>query len=138
MREINKIIVHTAYTTPDMDIGVEEIRDWHVNGNGWSDIGYHYVIRRDGTVEDGRPVEKAGAHTLGQNADSIGICLVGGKEASTGYSVFNYTLAQMGALLDLLEELVVEYSLVKQSIFGHNEFSPKACPCFDVKAYLST
>lgn len=78
MREINLIVVHCTYSRPSMDIGVEEIRKWHVEGNSWTDIGYHYVIRRDGTIEDGRPIERPGAHVKGHNSNSIGIAWVGG------------------------------------------------------------
>ena len=83
MRQIDHIIVHCSYTPPSMDIGAETIREWHTlpkpKGRGWSDIGYHWVIRRNGTVEAGRSEERAGAHAKGYNQDSIGICLIGGK-----------------------------------------------------------
>ena len=77
-----------------MDIDAETIRDWHVNGNGWSDIGYHYVIKRNGLVEAGRPVSISGAHAKGHNADSIGICLVGGMLEDMSKADANFSLAQ--------------------------------------------
>ena len=77
MRKVNLLVIHCAATKPNMDIGRDEIDSWH-KARGWSGIGYHYVIRRDGRIESGRPVEQAGAHASGYNANSIGICLVGG------------------------------------------------------------
>ena len=130
MRDIRKIIIHAADTPADMDIGVEEIRRWHVEERGWSDIGYHYVIRRDGTVETGRSEDRAGAHVRGHNQDSIGICLVGGKPA------FNFAYVQMDALMDLVTALQETYP--GASVHGHREFDPgKQCPCFDVQAWFS-
>ena len=79
MREIDAIVIHCSYTPPSMDIGVREIYDWHVNDNGWKDIGYHYVIRRNGNIEIGRPEHTPGAHVAGHNHNTIGLCLVGAK-----------------------------------------------------------
>ena len=83
------IIVHCADTLATMDIGVEEIRRWHVEERGWDDIGYANVIRRDGTIElgrdldgDGDVADEIGAHAAGFNAQSIGVCLVGGRGAN--------------------------------------------------------
>ncbi len=90
MREINEIIVHCSATPESMDIGVKEIRDWHVNDNKWDDIGYHFVIRRDGTIECGRSIDKAGAHCKGHNAHSIGMCLVGGEDADFAAKMQEY------------------------------------------------
>ena len=140
MRDINKIIVHCSYTPPGMDIGAAEIKEWHAApkplGRGWSDIGYHYIIRRNGAVEEGRSVTIQGAHCRGHNLESIGICLVGGKEAATGISVFNYSMQQMASLNLLLAELSQTYSVPESGIYGHNEFSDKACPCFNVREWL--
>lgn len=136
MRDINLIIIHCAATYPRMDIGVKEIRQWHMRDNGWSDIGYHYVIRRDGALETGRPLERAGAHCQGKNAGSIGICLVGGLEKTpAGKSVpaANFTNAQYAALHKLLQELAEKFPGAE--IRGHQDFARKACPCFDVAAW---
>lgn len=81
MRDINEIIVHCTATRPDWWQGkstsekVDEIRRWHVEDRGWRDIGYHYLIDRDGTVAKGRPVEQVGAHCKGHNTGTIGISL---------------------------------------------------------------
>jgi N-acetylmuramoyl-L-alanine amidase len=124
MRTLDKIIFHCAFTPPQMDIGVEEIRQWHL-AKGWADIGYHFVIRRDGSVETGRPIGMMGAHCLGQNANSIGVCLVGGMN-TTGGPDSNFTLHQY-VTVDSLKSI---YSAL--TVHGHREFSPKDCPCFDV------
>ena len=132
MRKINKIIIHCAATKPSMDIGTEEIRKWHLE-RGFSDIGYHDVIRRDGSVEEGRPMELAGAHCQGQNAHSIGICLVGGIDEK-GKPENNFTEAQFKSLRRLLQMYKTQHK--KATIHGHNEFANKACPSFDVQDWL--
>lgn len=135
MREINEIIIHCSATKPSMDIGVEEIRDWHVNGNGWQDVGYSHIIRRDGTLELGRPISIPGAHVAGRNAKSIGICLVGGID-ETGRPDCNYTEAQWRTLRTLVPKLVKDYGI--PLIAGHRDYSDKACPVFSVKDWAST
>ena len=138
MRNIKKIIVHCAATYPTMDIGVAEIRDWHVNENHWDDIGYHYVVRRSGEIELGRPLEIPGTHCQGQNADSIGICLVGGLEKLPGgrsISVENYTDAQYTALERLICELKSRWPLAY--VRGHSDYANRACPCFDVRSWCA-
>jgi len=131
MRKIDTIIVHCADTPASMDIGAKEIKRWHTDpkprGNGWSDIGYHHVIRRDGAVEVGRAHGVIGAHAAGHNKTSIGVCLVGGKGG------FNFTRRQMDALDLLLESLVNCYPGAK--VIGHRDVSSKSCPSFDVKAW---
>lgn len=137
MRNINLIAVHGAATPADMDIGAAEIRRWHTDpppaGNGWRDIGYHYVIRRDGRVEEGRPLAEAGAHIAGHNAASIGVCLVG-----SGAPRPNYTAAQYIALHGLIHSLLGRFPAAE--VAGHYEFDPHKpyCPGFDVKAFFNT
>lgn len=136
----SKIVIHTASTYPDMDIGADEIRAWH-KARGWSDIGYHYVIRRDGSLEmgrdrdgDGNVLEETGAHAYGHNVETIGICLVGGK-AANGSAVENYTPGQwrtLKSLVFLLHEIYPE-----ARIMGHYQLNPsKTCPNFDVPKWL--
>lgn len=127
------IIVHCSATKRGQDIGVKEIRKLHVKMNGWSDIGYHFVIRRNGQIEKGRPVEIIGAHCKGHNANSIGICLVGGIDNS-GKPENNFTDAQFLSLRSLALKLKSEFPILY--IYGHNEFANKACPCFDVKKFF--
>lgn len=124
MRPIEKIVIHCADTPADMDIGAAEIRKWHVDGNGWRDIGYHYVIRRDGKVELGRPVSEPGAHVSGHNSRSIGICLVGGKPRA------NFTRQQFAALEALVIDLTRKHP--QAVVKGHTDLDPsKPCPMFD-------
>ena len=137
MRRIDKIIIHCAATRPSTDVGVKEIREWHTlpkpRGNGWSDIGYHGVIRRDGTLESGRPMDQAGAHTSGHNANSIGICLVGGVKEDGKTPEANFTPEQWVTLERVVKDLVKKYP--GATVHGHNEFAAKACPSFDVKKW---
>lgn len=134
-RYVDTIIIHCADTPPTMDIGVEEIREWHVKDNGWSDIGYHYVIRRDGTIETGRDLNIAGSHCYGYNKSSIGICLVGGRKKEGEEELF--TAEQYDSLESLLINLKAFVS-VKVDIKGHRDFnSAKSCPNFDVAEWLA-
>ena len=131
-RKIDKIIVHCSATREGQHIDVDTIRDWHVNGRGWSDIGYHYVIYLDGTVHPGRPIERSGAHTKGQNSNSIGICYIGGVETDGKTPKDTRTPEQKAALDNLL--FILTDIFANTTIHGHNEFAAKACPSFDVQA----
>ena len=132
-REIRRLIIHCAATKPQADIGASEIRRWHVEGRRWSDIGYHGVIRRNGALEAGRPIHRIGAHVLGQNRDSIGLCLVGGYGSSADDEFeANFTPYQRVTLSGLIRA-AQGFGL---SVHGHNEFAAKACPGFRVDAFL--
>lgn len=138
MRKIGLIVIHCSATKPSMDIGADTIRKWHTDpkpdGRGWSDIGYHHVIRRDGSVEPGRPIERAGAHVKGHNSHSIGVCMVGGVDDSNKPES-NFTDAQWKSLSTLIGQLEGEYPTA--SIKGHHDlYAGKACPSFDVGAWL--
>lgn len=138
MRKIEQIVIHCADTPVDMDIGAETIRRWHSDpkpeGNGWRDIGYHWVIRRDGTLDQGRKESVVGAHAGGHNRDSIGVCLVGGR-GENGNAQFNFTKAQLLTLFALQEDLAARYPGSK--VVGHNDLSKKPCPAFNVIAMFS-
>lgn len=128
MRTITLIIIHCSAVKPWQESGVREIDRWH-RAKGWKSCGYHYVVRRDGTVEVGRPVEEVGAHCLNRNRHSIGICYEGGLDVS-GNPADTRTEAQKKALRELLQQLHAQFS--KAIIAGHNVFNPmKACPCFN-------
>jgi len=133
-RKIDKIIIHCSATPEGKDISVETIRDWHLK-RGWSDIGYHYVIDLDGKLHAGRPLEKTGAHVKGHNTGSIGICYIGGVEQDGKTPKDTRTKEQKAALDNLLFTLTDVFANV--TIHGHNEFSSKACPSFDVQAEYS-
>lgn len=98
------------------------------------DIGYHFVIKRDGIVEDGRPIDVIGSHCRGVNYKSIGICLVGGVN-SKKEPENNFTTEQFNSLKSLLLDIRKKYPEVE--ILGHNEFSTKACPSFNVEEYIN-
>lgn len=133
MRKITKIIVHCSATPEGRDYTVADIDRWHKQ-RGWKGIGYHYVIYRDGSVHTGRDVEQIGAHCTGQNANSIGICYIGGMTADNKKPKDTRTPEQVTALRALINELKTKYPTA--TIQGHNEFANKACPCFDVKTDL--
>ncbi len=128
-RTINKIIVHCTATKDGKEYSVAQVRSWHLK-RGFSDIGYHYLIGLDGTVHTGRDVNTSGAHTAGYNANSIGVCYVGGLDKD-GKPKDTRTDAQKASLLGLLKELKALYP--KATIHGHYEFANKACPCFEPK-----
>lgn len=129
-RRIDKIIIHCSATSEGRDYTVAKIREWHLARN-FADIGYHYVIYRDGSVHRGRAEDKIGAHTTGHNARSIGICYIGGYATDGKTPKDTRTPAQRKALIRLVAELRQKYP--GASVHGHNEFANKACPSFIVK-----
>lgn len=130
MRKLSSIIIHCTATLPLQRVTVEDIRRWHKQ-RGFADIGYHYVIDRDGTIYQGRPIEQAGAHCCGHNEHSIGIAYVGGLNED-GAPADTRTMSQCGSLWSLCHALRVVFPSISE-IHGHNEFSAKSCPCFDVQ-----
>lgn len=129
MRKITEIIVHCADTPEGRDDKAADIRRWH-KAKGWDDIGYHYVVDLDGTIEAGRDVEKAGAHAKGHNANSLGVCYVGGADKNMRPKDTR-TDAQKQSLVLLLKYLRQRYPNAK--IIGHRDVSAKPCPSFDAK-----
>ena len=143
--DIKYIVVHCSATKRTQDIGVVEINRWH-RDRGWSGIGYQFVIRRDGTVETGRPINKVGAHAYGYNRISWGICMVGGLDYQ-GDPVDNFTPPQYDALRAIVTTL--KAFAPDAEVLGHRDLSPdingdgvieewewlKSCPCFDVKKW---
>lgn len=129
MREFKRIILHCTATPPDMPVDVALVRQWHLK-RGWSDIGYHYLIHRDGGIEPGRPIVKAGAHTKGHNEDSVGVAYCGGVD-DNNKPEDNMTMLQEVSFLLLVRSLRTVFGPL--TIHGHNEFSSKACPAFDVQ-----
>jgi N-acetylmuramoyl-L-alanine amidase len=130
------IAVHCSATRPSMDIGVNDLRKWH-KSQGWEDVGYHWIIRRNGALEEGRAEEMIGSHVKGYNAVSVGVCLVGGVEQEEWTQAENnFTEAQFATLRRILVELKTRYPEAK--IQGHRDFPNvrKACPSFDVAAWL--
>ena len=129
MRQINKIIVHCSATREGQDIPVETIKKWHIEGRGWSDIGYHFYIDINGKIQKGRDIAKIGAHCKGQNRNSIGLCYCGGVEADGKTPKDTRTDEQKDALLAVLRTLKAMYP--QAIIHSHNDYANKACPSFD-------
>lgn len=140
----NKIVdtawVHCSATRPEWLAGsplsekIKELTRWHV-ARGFSTLGYHYVIDRDGTVGKGRDEGMPGAHVSGHNTGSIGICLIGGHGSSENDKFSDhYTPEQESALRRLIEEIRERAQITK--IRGHNEVAAKACPGFNVKRWV--
>lgn len=145
MRIIDTLVVHCSATPAGLPIGAKEINSMHIQ-RGFAMIGYHFVIKENGNVEKGRDIEKIGAHVSGHNAQSIGICLVGGLDAERK-PANTFTPAQFAALDALLRKLRHQFPAAK--ICGHRDLSPdkdgdgkverhewvKECPCFDVASW---
>ena len=142
MRPINEIIVHCTATRADwwssksLNQKIAEIRRWHVEDRKWSDIGYHYLIDRDGKIGAGRPVEKVGAHVMGRNHNTIGVSLFGGHGSAVDdpFSA-HFTPQQDAALRGLIAELSGRFGI--ELVTGHNNYANKACPGFTVSSWLT-
>ncbi len=127
------IVIHCSATPASMDIGAKEIDRWH-RAKGWFKIGYHFVVRRDGTVEHGRELNEVGAHAYGVNDRSVGICLVGGVTGDGKTPQNNFAPAQWVSLEKLVSELETQFPQAK--LVGHRDVtSGRDCPCFDVSAW---
>lgn len=129
------IAIHCSATHPSQDIGEEEIRKWHT-AKGWTDIGYNIIIRRNGLVEIGRPIDYQGAHVAGFNRNSLGVCLIGGVD-DKGNPSNNFTMAQFDALVKTLRFL--KLYAPSATIQGHRDFPnvAKDCPSFDVREWVA-
>ena len=129
MRKINEIIIHCSATAEGRDYTVADIDSWH-KARGWRCIGYHYVIYRDGSVHTGRPVAQIGAHCTGHNANSIGVCYIGGCAADGKTPKDTRTPQQREALRKLVSDLQKRFP--GAALHGHRDYAAKACPSFDV------
>ncbi len=139
--ETKRIIIHDSHTEPQIE-HVEDISRWHIDARegalrmGLLSIGYHYIIERGGETVAGRPEELIGSHTPGHNMDSIGVCLVGGREHGVDGGVDNFTRGQRKALLRLIQQLYTKYGPLK--IKGHSEVQRyrnrnlPPCPALDM------
>ena len=129
MRTITLIIIHCSATRVTQNYSFDACRQDHIHHRGYTDIGYHYYITKDGVVHEGRPLERNGAHCLHHNKHSIGICYEGGLNAS-GQPADTRTKAQKAAMEELVQDLKWEFP--KALVLGHRELNPqKDCPCFD-------
>jgi hypothetical protein len=116
---------------------VSEIRRWHISPpNNWSDIGYHHLIDRDGTLAVGRPIERVGAHVRGHNTGTIGVSLFGGHGSSEKDEFYEHFTAAQGVVLrQYINDMQKRYPTITK-ITGHNEYAAKACPGFNVSDWL--
>jgi len=129
-RTITEIIVHCTATPEGQATTTEQIKHYHMT-HGWTDIAYNYVIELDGSIHNGRDVNKVGGHTTNHNKHSIGVVYVGGLAKDGKTAKDTRTEAQKASLLKLLKQLKALYP--KATIYGHRNFANKACPCFDAK-----
>lgn len=152
IRLIDRIVIHCSATRVTQDFTAEQVKTAHI-ARKFRTWGYHYYIRKDGTINPMRPVDQMGAHATGYNAASIAICYEGGLDVN-GKAVDTRTIAQKKAMLELLQKLTDQFNILY--LDGHRDLSPdldndgtvephewiKMCPCFDVHAefssYLST
>lgn len=126
MRAIREIILHCSDSNIVAHNDISVIRKWHVQERGFNDVGYHFFIKTGGEVQKGRDIDIIGAHCKGHNKQSIGICLHG-KEKE------DFTREQKTSLFNLIRSLVTIFPNV--TIHGHNEFSDKTCPVFNVEPF---
>jgi N-acetylmuramoyl-L-alanine amidase len=132
MRNIDKLIIHCSATREcDDSVNASVIDRWH-KARGWKGCGYHFIVLIDGTIETGRMIDKVGAHVKGMNKSSIGICYIGGLEKDGKTPKDTRTPQQKESLLLLIKTLNKIYP--EATLHGHNEFSNKACPSFDVQS----
>ena len=143
--KVDYLVVHCSASKPSQNWSIEDIRAMH-KAKGWSDVGYHAVIKRDGTIQYGRPMDVQGAHVLGYNNRSIGICMIGGLDES-GTPEDNFTAEQWNSLELLM--ITLHNFFPKAEILGHRDLSPdidgdgvieehewlKQCPCFNVDTW---
>ena len=133
MRKIDEIIIHCSATPEGRDHSVADVTAWH-RARGFRTIGYHYLVHIDGRMERGRPESEIGAHCLGHNARSIGVCYVGGLASDCKTPKDTRTPEQRRMLRELVKGLQRKYRGAK--VYGHRDFAAKACPCFDVATEL--
>lgn len=130
MRKITGIIVHHSESDIKAHDNISVIREWHTSpkkkgGRGWKDIGYHYFVRKDGTVQKGRDVSKVGAHCRGHNTGTVGICVSGDTK---------FTRHQFNALASLITRLKIGLE-VDLTIEPHSKYSKKECPKFSIEKF---
>lgn len=142
MRPLVGIVIHCPAVRPiwmasrPLSTKIAEIRRWHVRDRGWSDIGYHRLIDRDGTRGNGRPIARVGSHVMGHNTGTIGVCLIGGWDSSADDEFLtNFTIQQCNALKQEIADLRAAYGPLW--VKGHNQLAQKACPGFRVAKWMA-
>lgn len=130
-RPINEIIIHCTATPEGREVSVATIRKWHKD-MGWSDIGYHWVVGLDGVPRPGRPEAKVGSHVANHNTGTLGVVYVGGVASDAKTPKDTRTTAQRRGLISIVRGLIARYPTIVK-VTGHNQYSSKACPSFDVR-----
>lgn len=132
--KITHIVLHYSATYDDQNIGVKEIDAMH-KARGWAGVGYHYIVRLDGTVEKGRADDVVGAHVGGQNSGKIGICTIGGLTRATGPNkgVDTRTAAQKKAVAGIIRQLLAKHP--SAIVCGHRDLAATQCPSYDAAAW---
>ena len=136
LNKVKEIIIHYTATYENQNVTVTDVDNWH-RQNGWGGIGYHYLIYLDGSIHAGTPETEVGAHCIGHNSVSIGICYVGGckKEYGGNVGFDTRTPAQRRALVSLVKQLMKKYNLSNDDIHCHYEFAAKPCPGFSIESF---
>lgn len=129
-RRIDELVWHCTATAEGKDYTVADIRAWH-KARGWSDIGYHYIVYRDGRIMVGRPIGQIGSHVAGHNTGTVGCSYIGGVSRDGKTPKDTRTPEQAKSMLWLTRELVRKHGIKK--VTGHNQYASKACPSFDVR-----
>ena len=130
-RNIRKIILH--HSASPVATTVEQINQWHLD-RGWSGIGYHYVCVEDGSIKKGRNINRIGAHTKGQNKDSIGVCITG------NFQDYHCPKPRFDKLMSFIQKLIDKHSLSWNDVYYHQQFGNTLCCGFflieQLKQYL--
>lgn len=135
--KIDTIVMHYSATYADQDFGVADMDRMH-RARVWNGVGYHYVVKRDGTKQVGRPENVVGAHVAGQNTGKIGICLIGGLDRATGpnVGVDNRTDAQKRAAAELIRDILTRHPGAR--VVGHRDLAATQCPAYDAAAWWAS
>jgi N-acetylmuramoyl-L-alanine amidase len=130
VRDVSELVIHCSDSEHGNAAAIEKWHQeravkepWFVGPSG-KYIGYHHVITQAGVIEDGRPAWEKGCHCKGHNANSIGICLIDADGS--------FKLVQIRKLVGLVNQLRQQYNIPVDKIFGHNNFSTKTCPGFNI------
>lgn len=138
---VHEIVVHCSDTRPEwmasegLAAQVAEIRRWHMQDRGWKDIGYHWIVGRDGKILPGRAENVVGAGVEGHNSGVIHAVLIGGHQSSE-HDRFaqHFTSAQSVSMRQLMQGISMRTQITR--IAGHNDYAAKACPGFNVSTWL--
>jgi len=129
-RHVDRVFLHCTASSYDHHDDIEVVRQWHL-GRGWSDVGYHYMIHRDGSMSEGRPLERTPAAQKGHNKGTIAIAMHGGQDAKDDFST-----KQIVTLREFCEQIRAAYD-GDITFHGHCEVVIRDCPVYDYKAYLA-